>query len=97
MTQGTNTYLVGSGHKRLLIDAGEGNVPEYTQNLAKVLDTEKCSLKDLVITHWHHDHVGGVKDVLKVGCQDDVTVHKFPRLEDDIIPGVQVSELVDKQ
>jgi len=95
--QGTNTYLVGSGHKRLLIDAGEGNVPEYTQNLAKVLDTEKCSLKDLVITHWHHDHVGGVKDVLKVGCQDDVTVHKFPRLEDDIIPGVQVSELVDKQ
>jgi len=96
--QGTNTYLIGSGQKRLLIDAGEGHVPEYTLNLKKALESERCSLTDLVITHWHHDHVGGVQDVVQlVGCKDDVRVHKFPRPEDDMIPGVRVSELTDRQ
>ena len=95
-SQGTNTYLVGSGARRLLIDAGEVNVHEYTQNLTKVLDSEKCSLKDLVVTHWHHDHIGGVPAVVQLGGKD-VTVHKFPRSEDGAIAGVEVSALKDGQ
>jgi len=94
--QGTNTYLVGSGARRLLIDAGEKNVPEYSQNLASVMESEKCSLKDLVVTHWHHDHIGGVPEVLKIGGKD-VTVHKFPRDEDGVMDGVEVLNLKDGQ
>jgi len=94
--QGTNTYLVGRGDKRLLIDAGEANIPEYAENLAAVLESEECSLTDLVVTHWHHDHIGGVPEVVQVGGQD-VRVHKFPRAEDDTIAGVEVSALSDGQ
>jgi len=94
--QGTNTYLIGSGSSRLLVDAGENNVSEYCQNLGKVLDTEKCSLSDLVVTHWHHDHVGGVPDVLNI-AKGQVTVHKFPREDDDTIDVVTYSKLVDGQ
>lgn len=94
--QGTNTYLVGSGARRILIDAGEKNVPEYSQNLASVMESENCSLKDLVVTHWHHDHIGGVPEVLKMGGKD-VTVHKFPRDEDGVMDGVEVFNLKDGQ
>jgi len=79
--QGTNTYLVGQGPKRLLVDAGEKNVDEYIKNLSSVLRDENCSLSDLVITHWHHDHIGGVPDV--TGISDSVVkIHKFSRAED---------------
>jgi len=94
--QGTNTYLVGSGARRILIDAGEKNVPEYSQILASVMESENCSLKDLVVTHWHHDHIGGVPEVLKMGGKD-VTVHKFPRDEDGVMDGVEVFNLKDGQ
>jgi len=94
--QGTNTYLVGSGSRRLLIDAGEKNVPEYSQNLRQVLKTENCSLKDLVVTHWHHDHIGGVSDVMKM-AGEGVTVHKFPREINDVIEGVEIAKLEDGQ
>jgi len=95
--QGTNTYLVGSGRRRLLIDAGEGQIPEYTQNLVKVFESENCSLKDLVVTHWHHDHIGGVPEVVRLNIDNDVKVHKFPRPDDDQIPSVEVSPLRDRQ
>ena len=35
--QGTNTYLVGAGRSRLLIDAGE-NMPGYVELLHKVME-----------------------------------------------------------
>jgi len=43
--QGTNTYLIGSGQKRILVDTGEKNVTEYTENLGRALDEEACSVK----------------------------------------------------
>ena len=60
------------------------------------MESEKCSLKDLVVTHWHHDHIGGVPEVLKIGGKD-VTVHKFPRKEDGVMDGFQVFNLKDGQ
>jgi endoribonuclease LACTB2 len=57
--QGTNCYLIGTGSNRLLLDAGDAKIPEFTKNLKQVLTEEKAEIKDIVITHWHHDHVGG--------------------------------------
>ena len=39
------------------------------ENLAAVLESEECCLKDLVVTHWHHDHIGGVPEVVQEGGQ----------------------------
>lgn len=48
------------------MDTGDENVPEYINNLSKVLKDETCSIEHIVLTHWHHDHVGGVADVLNI-------------------------------
>lgn len=61
--QGTNTYLVGTGPKRLLIDTAQGK-PSWIAALKRTLDQEKASVATVLLTHWHHDHVLGVADLL---------------------------------
>ncbi|KAL1617100.1 hypothetical protein SLS56_011142 [Neofusicoccum ribis] len=61
--QGTNTYLVGQGPKRLLIDTGQG-MPAWIDSLKQVLRDENASIDHAILTHWHPDHVKGVPDLL---------------------------------
>jgi ribonuclease/clavin/mitogillin len=61
--QGTNTYLLGTGPSRLLIDTGEGK-PSWISALKKTLAEEKASVAQALITHWHHDHTSGISDLL---------------------------------
>jgi glyoxylase-like metal-dependent hydrolase (beta-lactamase superfamily II) len=79
--QGTNTYLVGTGRQRLLVDAGEGGVPGWRQGLAEVLEQEGCAVGALLLTHWHHDHVGGAGEVVAMAGEEEVAVYKWPRPE----------------
>lgn len=61
---GTNMYLVGTGKSRILIDAGEGKVG-VLQDLLEVMQERGCTqLEQIVITHWHHDHVMGIPELL---------------------------------
>ncbi|KAG9078082.1 hypothetical protein FRC06_008545, partial [Ceratobasidium sp. 370] len=68
--QGTNTYLVGRSPPYILIDTGEGNKPEYIAHLKSHLDQspasqpEACPISDIILTHKHFDHHGGLPDVL---------------------------------
>lgn len=60
---GTNTYLVGTGPRRILIDTGQGR-PEYPLVLARALERAGASgLQEILLTHAHVDHVGGLADV----------------------------------
>ncbi|KAH8653318.1 metallo-beta-lactamase domain-containing protein [Xylariales sp. PMI_506] len=71
--QGTNTYLIGRGSSRLLIDTGEGK-PSWIAALKQTLAEEKATIKSVLLTHWHHDHVLGVRDVLQYF--PDTIIHK---------------------
>ncbi|ETN83457.1 metallo-beta-lactamase domain protein [Necator americanus] len=59
--QGTNTYLVGSEKKKLLIDAGEANNMRYIGKLKESLGD--ATIEGIICTHWHHDHTGGCPSV----------------------------------
>ncbi len=62
--QGTNTYLLGTGPSRLLIDTGEGK-PSWIAALKRTLEEEKATLASALITHWHGDHQGGIEHLLE--------------------------------
>ncbi|KAI9666395.1 MAG: hypothetical protein M1821_004331 [Bathelium mastoideum] len=76
--QGTNTYLLGTGHSRLLIDSGEG-LPQWRESLSSLLSSESATVSTCILTHWHPDHVGGVKDLLSL-CPECVIYKAEPEL-----------------
>ncbi len=62
---GTNTYLVGTGPERLLIDPGEGK-DSYLGILEDGMKAAGCErIGAIVLTHGHPDHIGGVRSVLE--------------------------------
>ncbi|KAG8858529.1 hypothetical protein FRB96_005201 [Tulasnella sp. 330] len=98
--QGTNTYLIGAKPPWILIDTGEGH-SEYTEILRNALREEAGAdpsrgagslgglISDILITHRHHDHHGGLPSVLHLLQSPDQSqalplsgdcpkLHKFP-------------------
>jgi glyoxylase-like metal-dependent hydrolase (beta-lactamase superfamily II) len=62
---GTNTYLVGTGRRRILLDTGQG-VPAYLDVVERAMARAGCEgLQEIVLTHGHVDHIGGVASLLE--------------------------------
>jgi ribonuclease/clavin/mitogillin len=60
---GTNTYLVGTGRKRILVDTGQG-VEAYVGVLERALQRAGADgIQEIVLTHSHPDHGGGLPHV----------------------------------
>ena len=78
---GTNTYLIGTGTGRILLDPGQG-VPGYLPVLERAMQRSGCErLQEIVLTHGHPDHIGGVRAVReRFGA---LRVSKFPWPEVD--------------
>lgn len=62
---GTNTYLVGKGSKKALIDTGDG-LDSFVDVLKQHVAEKGITITDIILTHWHHDHVGGLRSVLEL-------------------------------
>ncbi|KAI1744413.1 putative metallo-beta-lactamase domain protein [Xylaria scruposa] len=87
--QGTNTYIVGTGEKRMLIDTGQG-IPEWACIISSTLHELGVSLSHVLLTHWHGDHTKGVPDLLV----------RYPELGSSIYknsPGKGQQDILDNQ
>ncbi|KAH8548798.1 beta-lactamase-like protein [Umbelopsis sp. PMI_123] len=87
--QGTNTYLIGTGSRKLLLDCGEGK-EEYLPCLKSSLESlSGAIISDIIISHTHYDHWGGLPSLLSSELnqpQSPIQVHKM------IIEDTQSSE-----
>ena len=73
---GTNTYLVGTGRSRILLDTGSGR-DAYLPVLERAMQEAGCdAIQEVVVTHGHPDHLGGARSVL--GHFGDLRVSKRP-------------------
>ena len=62
---GTNTYLLGTGTSRILLDPGQG-VDGYLPFLEEAMERAGCeTLQEIVLTHGHPDHIGGCRPVME--------------------------------
>jgi len=85
--QGTNTYVVGTGAERLLIDTGEEDREKsslFCEQLKTCLNDYNFSIKAVILTHWHHDHIGGLTTLKNQKIISTRTpLYKFPLGSDD--------------
>jgi glyoxylase-like metal-dependent hydrolase (beta-lactamase superfamily II) len=90
---GTNTYLVGNGPQRILLDTGEGR-PAYLPVLERACERAGISgLQEIVLTHGHPDHMGGVRSVLE--RFGPLRVSKLPWPGNDERYGVELTPIGD--
>ena len=62
---GTNTYLIGTGKRRILLDTGQGR-DAYLPILDAALEQAGCEgIQEVVLTHGHEDHIGGARSVIE--------------------------------
>jgi ribonuclease/clavin/mitogillin len=89
---GTNTYLVGTGKRVIVLDTGQG-VPIWADLLDAALK-ELCSgarVERIVLTHAHVDHIGGVKQVRE--RHGEVEALKMPWPGHDAAAGDPLTEI----
>jgi glyoxylase-like metal-dependent hydrolase (beta-lactamase superfamily II) len=91
---GTNTYIIGTGPRPLLLDTGIG-VPKWAENLPRGLRelANTDELERVVLTHAHQDHIGGVKDVTRIFGRLEVVKKPWPRPGPDDAAGTPITTI----
>ncbi|VDM74342.1 unnamed protein product [Strongylus vulgaris] len=86
--QGTNTYLIGKGNKKLLIDAGEANNMRYISKIQEALG--EATIEGIICTHWHYDHTGGcplVQEYFTTSGGEKPKVYKMKHIRNKNVEG----------
>jgi metal-dependent hydrolase (beta-lactamase superfamily II) len=73
--------LVEADDARLLFDTG--NLPDTVAVNAKVLNVPLQGIHDVVLSHWHVDHTGGLPAVLDVVGDDGARIYVHPAIFDE--------------
>lgn len=87
--QGTNTYLLGTGPEKILIDTGAGD-KRWAELVSSLVNDWGILIRHVLLTHWHGDHTGGVPDMVRL----------YPNLKDDIFkcdPAQGQQDIVEEQ
>ena len=89
---GTNTWLIGTGERPILLDTGQG-VPIWIELLDTALKElfHSDDIDRVVLTHAHVDHIGGVKQVREKFGEHQVL--KMPWTQHDAAAGGPISEI----
>jgi endoribonuclease LACTB2 len=91
---GTNTYIIGTGSRPLLLDTGIG-VAKWAEllpiGLRELSRTDQ--LDRVVLTHAHQDHIGGMRDVSRLFGKLEVSKKPWPTPGPDAAAGVRLSEI----
>ncbi|KAJ5810982.1 metallo-beta-lactamase domain protein [Penicillium robsamsonii] len=74
--QGTNTYVIGTGLDRLLIDSGQGR-PGWVLLLSSLAKKQSFKICKVLLTHWHLDHTEGVRDLLRMNPELKDAIYKY--------------------
>jgi len=91
--QGTNTYLVGTGPSRALIDTGQGKAG-YINCLKEAMTKSGCQeISHIFITHYHFDHTGGVESIRSLF--PNVVIHFDKAVYPKLLPNTR--EIENKQ
>ena len=90
---GTNTYLVGTGRERILLDTGQG-LPAYLPVLERALaEAGEARIGEIVLTHGHPDHLGGVRGIRERHGALRVSKRPWPAM--DAAMGCKIREIDD--
>ncbi len=89
---GTNTYLIGTGPERILLDTGQG-VPAYLDVLQEALERRGCRIQEIVLSHGHVDHIGGAAQV--IGRHGPLRISKRPLAGSDERWDVEITAIED--
>jgi len=78
---GFSVWLEVSGRRRILFDTGASDV--FMEN-AKLLRIDLSKVTDVVLSHGHYDHVGGLKNLLlkvrpKIWARREITLLKYSK------------------
>ena len=85
--------VVEADDARLLFDTG--NLPGTVTANAKVLNVPLQGIREVVLSHWHFDHTGGIPSVLDVFGQDGARIYAHTAVFDEKFSSRSTTEQIN--